>query len=479
MCIASRFLWLTLFALLLASSPASAQPNETKILELAPGVYFRKAQTSPVFTGCNQGWVIFKDYVIVIEANFPGQVAEVVESIRKTTDKPIRFVFDTHYHGDHADGNVKYVELGATVLAHERSQLLFQTKGKGAFERAESSPDRIKEYGGLKYGIPSMFFSHKLIFDDGDQRLELIFLGHAHTAGDAVAWLPKHKILFTGDACVNGAFNYTGDSNTESWSAVLGAMLELGPKQVAPGHGELSDATLLEKQKRYFSELRTALQDGIKNSKTLEQLKQEIDIPFYKEWTGVDIKTRGENIEHVYRELTAAQLPLEKSTSFRKWRSRPQVDYHAVQTWQAIGECATDEYFSDLAELYLKSDSSLRRQLRDYFANKSSDWKDMSLYVRRMGARVQSANDIEWIRRALAIAAIEGGRSNYEETIRSLVLLRFGAERSRINADSLLHQIQMPEFISPENKPMFESARTQSKPDMLAIVKTLGPTNWQ
>src|SRR5262245_41148883 len=68
-------------------------PNEVKISELAPGVYFRKAQTEPKFTGCNQGWVVFKDYVLVIDANFPGQAEEVIKVIRKYTDKPLRFVF--------------------------------------------------------------------------------------------------------------------------------------------------------------------------------------------------------------------------------------------------------------------------------------------------------------------------------------------------------------------------------------------------
>src|SRR6188472_2817201 len=85
-------------ALLAVCTALRAAPNEVKITELAPGVYFRKAQTEPKFTGCNQGWVIFKDYVLVIDANFPGQAEEVIKVIRKYTDKPIRFAFDTHYH---------------------------------------------------------------------------------------------------------------------------------------------------------------------------------------------------------------------------------------------------------------------------------------------------------------------------------------------------------------------------------------------
>ena len=277
-------------------------PTETTITELAPGVYFRKAQTKPVFTGCNQGWVIFKDFVLVIDANFPNQAEAVIAEIRKQTDKPIRYVFDTHHHGDHADGNPIYTKIGAAAVASERSRPMFETKGIAGFEQSQKKkPD---EYGKLKYAFPSVYFPRKLIFDDGTQRVELLHFGHAHTMGDAVAWLPKHGILFSGDACVNGAFNYTGDSNTASWIGVLGDMQKLPVKKIAPGHGELSDKSLIAKQKKYFVELRAAIQKGIDAGKSLDEIKKEIDLPFYKEWTGVDVKERVENIEHVYGELT-------------------------------------------------------------------------------------------------------------------------------------------------------------------------------
>ncbi len=284
-----------------------AVPHEVKITQLAPGVYFRKAQTAPTFTGCNQGWVIFKDYVLVIDANFPGQAEEVIKLIRGFTDKPIRFVFDTHYHGDHADGNQKYQEIGATVVAHERSQPLFLSKGIEGFGRSKSDPQKQAEYGHLKYSVPSQYFSHKMVFDDGEQRVELLFNGHAHTAGDAVAWLPKHGILFTGDACVNGAFNYTGDSNTESWITALNAMEELQVKTVAPGHGELAGKELLANQKRYFVELRAEIRKMIDDGKNLDQIKTGLNIPFYKEWAGVEAKTRTENVEHVFKELSSSK----------------------------------------------------------------------------------------------------------------------------------------------------------------------------
>jgi glyoxylase-like metal-dependent hydrolase (beta-lactamase superfamily II) len=134
--------------------------------------------------------------------------------------------------------------------------------------------------------------------------VELLHFGHAHTAGDAVAWLPEHGILFTGDACVNGAFNYTGDSDTESWIAALTQMQKLPVNQVAPGHGELADGELLETQKQYFTDLRAAVQQGIDDGKSLDEIKAGINLPWYEEWTGKDVKLNTENIEHVYSELT-------------------------------------------------------------------------------------------------------------------------------------------------------------------------------
>lgn len=279
-------------------------PTETVITELAPGIFFRKVETEPKFIGCNQGWVVFKDFVLVIDASFPDQASEVIKLIRKTTDKPIRYVFDTHYHGDHADGNQKYAAVGASTVAAEDSKSQFETKGLAGFEKSKQANPAV--YGNLNYQKPDVYFPQKLVIDDGTQRVELLHFGHAHTPGDAVAWLPKAGLLFTGDACANGAFNYMGDSNSASWIRVLGEMQKLPVKNVCPGHGEMADAGLLEKQKRYFTELREAVQNLIDKKKSLDEIKQQIEIPFYKEWTGVDVKTRTENIEFVYGELTGS-----------------------------------------------------------------------------------------------------------------------------------------------------------------------------
>ncbi|MFN0051456.1 MAG: MBL fold metallo-hydrolase [Planctomycetales bacterium] len=280
------------------------KPTETTVTEIAPGVWFRKTQWMPEFIGCNQGWVIFEDFVLVIDANFPNQAEEIIPLIRKTTDKPIRYVFDTHYHGDHADGNPVFARIGATAIASENAKGEFETKGIAGFEKAQT--DKPQEYGALKYQLPALYFPKKLVIEDSKQRVELIHFAHGHTKGDAVAWLPKQGILFTGDSCLNGPFNYTGDGNTETWIAALTEMRKLPIQKLCPGHGEMSDITLIDKQRRYFVELRQLIGDAIRKGKSLDEVKQSLELPWYEEWTGVPVRTRTENIEHVYKELQQA-----------------------------------------------------------------------------------------------------------------------------------------------------------------------------
>ncbi|MBI3467928.1 MAG: MBL fold metallo-hydrolase [Planctomycetes bacterium] len=295
--------WLGTAVLLVALAylGRSLRADSGDVTELAPGVFFREQDA-----GCNNGWIVFDDYVLVIDANFPVHAEKVVAEIKRTTQKPIRFVFDTHYHGDHAFGNAIYTTDGAVAVATEKCLMELVKKGHPAFE--EGKKDR-EDFRKTFLANPTLLFDTKIVFDDGKHRVEMLYTGHAHTVGDAVAYLPKEKIVFTGDACVNGPYNYTGDGDTENWIKVLDAIKELNTDLIAPGHGKPMGRELLDLQRRYFVELRAAVQAGIDGGKSLDEIKGSIDLPFYKEWTGVEAKTRTENIEHVYKELTGMVTP--------------------------------------------------------------------------------------------------------------------------------------------------------------------------
>jgi phosphoglycerate dehydrogenase-like enzyme/glyoxylase-like metal-dependent hydrolase (beta-lactamase superfamily II) len=298
----------------LAADPPALKFNEVK--EIAPGVFFRYSSISATdksipFGGSNNIWVVFEDYVVVVDANFPKEAGDVIAAVKKTTSKPIRYVLDTHHHGDHAYGNAVWGKEGAAIVAQANCARLLRVDGPEQFKKEGLVRKDVKD-SSLK--VPNLVFDDKLVFDDGKQRVEFLFFGHAHTAGDACAYLPKHKFLCTGDACVNGAFNFMGHSDSASWIRCLEKMQQLDIQSVAPGHGMLAGKELLEKQKRYFADLRKQVQKGIDAGQEPEDIAKHLDMAWYKDWTGTTPAI--DNVKHVYAELTGRIAPWDLSEEF-------------------------------------------------------------------------------------------------------------------------------------------------------------------
>ncbi len=284
------------------------------VAEIAPGVFFRYSSISAtdksvVFGGSNNIWIVFEDYVMVYDANFPKEAGDVIAAIRKTTDKPIRYVVDSHHHGDHAYGNAVFAKAGATIIASANTARLLRVNGPTEFAEAGKGAAGRKDIADSYLKVPDLIFDQKLVFSDSKQHVELLFLGHAHTAGDALLYLPKHKILCTGDSCTNGPFNYMGHSDSASWIRVLDRAQQLDVKTVCPGHGPLAGKELLGKQQRYFIELRDQVKKGIAAKKDFEDILKSIEMPWHKEWTGIEANTRKAETRHVFDEFTGRTMP--------------------------------------------------------------------------------------------------------------------------------------------------------------------------
>jgi glyoxylase-like metal-dependent hydrolase (beta-lactamase superfamily II) len=280
-----------------------------EVREVAPGVFFRfsaisATDKSVVFGGSNNIWVVFEDYVLLYDANFPKEAGDVLAAVRKTTDKPIRYVLDSHHHGDHAYGNAVFARAGATVVAQANCARLLRVNGPEEFAAAGKGPTGRKDIANSALKVPDLIFDEKLVLEDGKQRAELLYFGHAHTQGDAFLYLPKLKILCTGDACTNGPFNFMGHADSASWIKVLERAQQLDVNLVLPGHGPLARPDVLAKQRRYFVELRAQVKKGIEAGREVEDIARAIDMPWHKEWTGIEASERLDNIKHVYDELT-------------------------------------------------------------------------------------------------------------------------------------------------------------------------------
>jgi glyoxylase-like metal-dependent hydrolase (beta-lactamase superfamily II) len=312
---------------------ATSKLEVGKVDELAPNVYFHEGDI--VRGHCNNGWIIFEDYVLVIDANFPSGANEIIPKIRSLTDKPIRFAFDTHHHGDHAYGNQVWVENGATPVAHtgvldelKRYETGYYGGKPGRWEdTAKTRPD----VAATKLKPPSVLFPREMIFDDGKRRVELMHLGVAHTHGDAFAWMPNERILFTGDACVNGPYNFVGDGDIEKWVATLEAARKLGARIICPGHGPRGVDVVLADQQRFFTSLRGQVGALVKAKKSGQQVRdaiQQIKASLAADTQIARYVDKGDGfaaqVEKVYKEMTGQQLPDVNKVA------RAARDHHAV-----------------------------------------------------------------------------------------------------------------------------------------------------
>jgi glyoxylase-like metal-dependent hydrolase (beta-lactamase superfamily II) len=303
------------FALLLIVAAGS---QERKVSQLAPGVFFWQGDTS-IRRPANCTWVLFKDYVVVIDANFPWGAREILPEIKKTTNLPIRFVFNTHYHADHAFGSGVFMEAGATIVCSRECGAESRSKGEAdwrnqVFSRAERPTSSVhdKEVAaetrekGYRLEHPTLLFDETLAFDDGERRLELTLMGPGHSKGDAVAYLPKEKILVTGDLCVNWTSgNNVGDRDADhdNWIRALDKLAQWDAKIVVPGHGRPGTVDTLRGQRAYLSDMVEQVRAGIKASKTADQLAKELDLSRHQPFGA---GSSANSVRAVYRKLTGA-----------------------------------------------------------------------------------------------------------------------------------------------------------------------------
>ena len=302
---------------LLHQRHAAGQVNTVK--ELAPGVYFHEGDLKGK-GHCNNGWVIFDDYVLVLDANFPSGALEIIPKIKAQTSKPIRFAFDTHHHGDHAYANQVWVDNGAVPVAHENVVAEMRKYDTGLFGgppgRWEGEAKKREDLKATRLKAPSLLYRDLMIFDDGRHRVELRYFGIGHTRGDGFAWLPNERILFTGDAAVNGPFNFMGDGDSGAWIESLARAQKLGAAVVAPGHGPAGDADVLEAQRQYF----VALRAEVMKRKGLTPDRVQADVPAirdallkrhatYIDTSATAIAGFQSQVAQVYKELTGNEFP--------------------------------------------------------------------------------------------------------------------------------------------------------------------------
>jgi glyoxylase-like metal-dependent hydrolase (beta-lactamase superfamily II) len=230
----------------------SLQNAGLQLQEVAQGVYALISSTdfppaSPAVAIANGGIVIGSDSVLVIDPFQTSDLAEMlISTVKSLTDKPIKYVLNTHYHFDHTGGNVAFVKQNIPVI------------GRGVIrEYIQSGKNNTS-------GItpPTVVVNSQTDIWLGDRQVRIERVD-GHSAGtDLVAYVPDAKVLFTGDIVFNKRIPWTGDSDIRQWQGSLYRLIATFPDvKVVPGHGDVTDVTGLQAQQAYFSWLeRTALE---------------------------------------------------------------------------------------------------------------------------------------------------------------------------------------------------------------------------
>lgn len=247
-------------------------PSETETLKLiTDGVWFRMGERE--YGHCNNVVIDLGEGLLVVDANFPSGAQVLMEEIKKVTTKPVSYVFDTHHHGDHAYANAIWTRAGATTLAYIGVAEEMKRYEPTRWQQAAQTREDVASVGEDSVQLPQQTFKQvPYVLESGSRRVEFHHFGWAHTRGDGMVYLPDEKILCTGDAIVNGPYNYTGDGNTGNWPEVVSKALEMDFETILPGHGRSGGREVAEGQRQFFQEINAVVEKAFENKTPLEDL---------------------------------------------------------------------------------------------------------------------------------------------------------------------------------------------------------------
>jgi cyclase len=284
------------------------QGRAYKFEKVADGVYYAAGGL-----GSNNVVIVNdQDVLVVDDGTTPAAARAFLDDIKKITNKPVRTVVNTHFHYDHTDGNSVFGPE-VQIIAHEyvRTAIAtfdvlnrepFITSQKTAVPAriedltkqigAEKDPQKkaalqkdlasaqttLNELKDIKPTPPNVTYSSKMVLHKGSREIQLLFLGRGHTGGDTVVFLPRERIVCTGDL-MESRLAYMGDAFFDEWVTTLGALKNLDFALVLPGHGvPFGDKGLITAFQSYLSDITTKVAGLRGQGLTADQAASRVDL---------------------------------------------------------------------------------------------------------------------------------------------------------------------------------------------------------
>ena len=268
--------------LLLAATTLPAQTNydtvQVRTASLGRGVHVLFG------AGGNIGLSVGDDAVFVVDDQFAPLTPKILAAIKTLTDKPVKFVLNTHWHFDHTGGNENLGKAGALIVAHDNVRKRMST------EQFIAALNR-KEPPSPKEALPVVTFTDGVTFHINGDSVVVVHAAPAHTDGDAIVHFVKANVVHMGDVFNNSGFPFVDLSSGGSVHGIIAAADKVyamtnAETKIIPGHGALTDRARLKKWRDAIAAVRDGVQREVRAGRTLEQvLALKLAAPYASEWS--------------------------------------------------------------------------------------------------------------------------------------------------------------------------------------------------
>lgn len=286
----SRLTWLYAMGFLLFSFNSHANERPLVLTPVGKNTYYAQGESalgSPLNKNfiSNAGVVIGPEGVIVIDAlGSPLLGKQLINEIRKLTDKPIQFVIITHYHADHIYGLQSFIDIGATIIAQERAKDYLGSDT--AQLRLQASRTELAPWinADTRLVPASTWVTEDTRLKLAGLEVDLIKMGPAHTPDDLAIYFPSEGVLFAGDLVFRGRIPYVGQADSLGWIQSLEKLLGKPSKIIVPGHGPASTSAKedLAFTRDYLIYVRKAMQQAARDLDPFDEAYAATDWSLYE-----------------------------------------------------------------------------------------------------------------------------------------------------------------------------------------------------
>lgn len=286
----------------LAQQPPDFSKVEIKVTKVSGNVYMLEG------AGGNIAASLGDDGILIVDTEYAPLAAKIQAALKGVgiTDKPVRFVVNTHYHGDHSNGNAAFAVAGATILANEN--LRKRLEEGSSIGNGPGGSINAKQAAQPKEALPVITYDDGInIFLNGEE-IEVRHMPAAHTDGDSVIFFARNKVLHMGDIFVRYGFPFidvNGGGSVQGMIAACDKALAEFPAdtKVIPGHGALATMDDLHDYDKMLKDTTAAVQKGLDAHETLVQMKEEKILAPWQKLSGNFVNSDA-FLDEIYNSLT-------------------------------------------------------------------------------------------------------------------------------------------------------------------------------